>query len=130
MKNLYIMVINIITFLILIWTVNDYADFTVITTLIILIISLIYLSVVYHKKYIDKKIVISQFLCIIVQIILLNILEKSGIFVISNGAFGLGGGPFGTLIYFALEILFLIILLIINCIKLCIKGIKKCIKGE
>lgn len=97
--------------------VNEYTDSFIVITLIIFVIFGSYLLFKFRKEYISKKLLQLEFICIILQIIFINIFEVFDIWNTSNGFMGLGAGGLGTLFYFAFIILFFVMLLLVNFLK-------------
>lgn len=57
----------------------------------------------------------------LLQSVILSILESTGVFAVTSGSYGLGGGPLGFILYFISQILFVAILVIVNIIKFIFK---------
>lgn len=117
MKKLIVILINIICFSILILFTNDYSDLVLTATVIILILFLVFLLVIYKRKYISKSIIILHIVCVIIQCIIINLLEYFNIWKTDNGLMNLGVSSLGMFFYFCLQFFFLLLILIVNCIK-------------
>lgn len=125
MEKIVTIICNMILFLILIFNVNDYADMALgICSVILICLFIFYLSR-YRRKYIDKNTIFVYIICLFLQMILIGILEKLGIWEVSSGFMGLGGGPFGIFFYFIFHILFIALIIATNAVKYIINMIKK-----
>ena len=125
MERRITIICNIILFLLLIFHVNEAADMVVGITSITLICLFIFYLIRYRKKYIDKNIILIYIISLLLQMMLIYILGILNIWEVSSGFMGLGGGPFGVLIYFIFQIFFIGIIIIINIFKYIIYKIKK-----
>ncbi len=127
MEKIITIICNMILFLLLIFSINDYADMLLACCLVILICLFIFYLIRYRRKYIDKKVIFIYIICFIIQIALINILEKLHIWEVSSGFMGLGGGTFGILFYFIFHLSFIILIIVTNTFKYFINMIKKII---
>lgn len=125
MERRITIVCNIILFLLLIFHVNEAADMVLGISSITLICLFIFYLIRYRKKYIDKNIILIHIISLLLQMMLIYILGMLNIWEVSTGFMGLGGGPFGVLIYFIFQIFFIGIIIIINIFKYIIYKIKK-----
>lgn len=109
--------INVVSLLFFILLVNEYTDALLVTEIIILICYLFYLSFKYKRKYIPKDIILIYPICVVFQCVIVNVLEKIGIWKISNGFMGLGAASLGAFFYFCLYFFLFVLLILINCLK-------------
>lgn len=124
MEKIITIVCNIISFLLLIIFINDYAGIVVGMTLLILISLLIFYIIKYRKKYIDKNVICVFLLCLFLQYILIYLLKIFDIFEVSSGYMGLGGGGFGILFYQFIYIIFSGLIIVINMFKFILNKIR------
>lgn len=124
MEKIVTVICNVILFLLLVFNVNDYPDMVLGISLVVLICLIIFYLIRYRKKYIDKSTIIIYVTCLLLQILLIIILGKLGIWNVSSGFMGLGGGEFGIIFYFILHIGFVSLMLLINLLKYIIKKLK------
>lgn len=109
--------INVASLLFFILLVNEYTDVLLVTEIVILICYLFYLLFKYRRKYIPKDIILIYPICIVFQCVIVNVLEKIGIWKISNGLMGLSTASLGALFYFCLYFFLFVLLILINCLK-------------
>ena len=125
MEKIITIICNTILFLILIFNVNDHADMVLgICSVFLICLFIFYLSR-YRRKYIDKNTIFVYIICLFLQMILISILEKLGIYEVSPGFMGLGAGSLGVFFYFIFHILFIALIVVTNAVKYIINMIKK-----
>lgn len=104
MEIIAVSIINIITFMVMVFSVSHYADFTLVMQIVLLIGLLIFLLVRFQRKLISKGVILAFLLC-------------SAIEFLYAFYMGLWHSSLGAFFFFVNEIVFLALLLLINLLK-------------
>lgn len=114
-------VCNLIPFLILCFT--DKIELSLQVLIIIFFLFYVYLLIKNRKNKINYKIIISLFLLLVIEIILVYVLSDKVGFIVSEDLSNITL-TFGVFSFFMINVLCILILVFTNLIKMCLKKLK------
>ena len=114
-------VCNLIPFLILCFT--DKTELSLLVMIIIFFLFYVYLLIKNRKNKINYKIIISLFLLLVIEIILVYVLSDKVGFIVSEDLSNITL-TFGVFSFFMINVLCILILVFTNLIKMCLKKLK------
>lgn len=114
-------VCNLIPFLILCFT--DKIELSLLVMIIIFFLFYVYLLIKNRKNKINYKIIISLFLLLVIEIILVYVLSDKVGFIVSEDLSNITL-TFGVFSFFMINVLCILILVFTNLIKMCLKKLK------
>lgn len=118
---LLVIVCNIIPFLILCFT--DKIELSLLIMIILFFLYYIYLLIKNRKSKIDYKIIISLFLLLVLEILLVYFFSDKVGFVVSEDLSNITL-TFGVFSFFMINVFCILILVFTNLIKMCLKKLK------
>lgn len=116
-----VIVCNLIPFMILCFT--DKIELSLLVMIVLFFLYYVYLIVKNRKSKINYKIIISLFLLLVIEIILVYVLSDKVGFIVSEDLSNITL-TFGVFSFFMINVLCTLILVFTNLIKMCLKKLK------